>query len=217
MTPRCSSCARSAASTRPPRPTRPRSVAPSATWRARAGCCSARCTCAVRPRRLSEVRRGLLAISLLVVAIPACTQQPGMLARAKALELGTPYVPPPGDPLEHHAAGFAKIICSAVYVTGLAPEFAAENLGFFTAPYEERAKLGKPVVDRARKAVHVTLPNGITRTAVFLGDQGCVTLPEGRDSVSFRPVRVASRLRSEEHTSELQSPCNLVCRLLLEK
>src|SRR2546426_8593391 len=29
---------------------------------------------------------------------------------------------------------------------------------------------------------------------------------------------VAGReLRSEEHTSELQSPCNLVCRLLLEK
>src|ERR1022692_5039750 len=26
-----------------------------------------------------------------------------------------------------------------------------------------------------------------------------------------------STLRSEEHTSELQSPCNLVCRLLLEK
>src|SRR5205807_10125811 len=28
---------------------------------------------------------------------------------------------------------------------------------------------------------------------------------------------VEARLRSEEHTSELQSPCNLVCRLLLEK
>src|SRR2546426_7531494 len=27
----------------------------------------------------------------------------------------------------------------------------------------------------------------------------------------------AERHRSEEHTSELQSPCNLVCRLLLEK
>src|SRR2546426_9933672 len=26
-----------------------------------------------------------------------------------------------------------------------------------------------------------------------------------------------AKLRSEEHTSELQSPCNLVCRLLLEK
>src|SRR5256885_6694884 len=28
---------------------------------------------------------------------------------------------------------------------------------------------------------------------------------------------VELRARSEEHTSELQSPCNLVCRLLLEK
>src|SRR2546426_1712735 len=30
-------------------------------------------------------------------------------------------------------------------------------------------------------------------------------------------VAVAVVVRSEEHTSELQSPCNLVCRLLLEK
>src|SRR2546426_5672422 len=30
-------------------------------------------------------------------------------------------------------------------------------------------------------------------------------------------VRGPHSLRSEEHTSELQSPCNLVCRLLLEK
>src|SRR2546426_4880638 len=30
-------------------------------------------------------------------------------------------------------------------------------------------------------------------------------------------VRPTARVRSEEHTSELQSPCNLVCRLLLEK
>src|SRR5256885_7422254 len=29
--------------------------------------------------------------------------------------------------------------------------------------------------------------------------------------------RGAGGVRSEEHTSELQSPCNLVCRLLLEK
>src|SRR5256885_10602236 len=30
-------------------------------------------------------------------------------------------------------------------------------------------------------------------------------------------ARVLEDARSEEHTSELQSPCNLVCRLLLEK
>src|SRR6266566_9367516 len=41
-------------------------------------------------------------------------------------------------------------------------------------------------------------------------------------SASWRcspPARTvpSSEARSEEHTSELQSPCNLVCRLLLEK
>src|ERR1022692_4022092 len=30
-------------------------------------------------------------------------------------------------------------------------------------------------------------------------------------------IKTNGALRSEEHTSELQSPCNLVCRLLLEK
>src|SRR2546426_9159953 len=32
-----------------------------------------------------------------------------------------------------------------------------------------------------------------------------------------RPLEPGRVFRSEEHTSELQSPCNLVCRLLLEK
>src|SRR5205807_5761699 len=31
------------------------------------------------------------------------------------------------------------------------------------------------------------------------------------------PLEASQEPRSEEHTSELQSPCNLVCRLLLEK
>src|SRR2546426_6626643 len=30
-------------------------------------------------------------------------------------------------------------------------------------------------------------------------------------------IHADNAIRSEEHTSELQSPCNLVCRLLLEK
>src|SRR2546426_9283994 len=43
-----------------------------------------------------------------------------------------------------------------------------------------------------------------------------------RDELLRAPCSVlvllpAPRSRSEEHTSELQSPCNLVCRLLLEK
>jgi CubicO group peptidase (beta-lactamase class C family) len=117
-----------------------------------------------------------------------------LIARAKSLELDTPYVPPPGDPLEHHTAGFAKVMCSAVFITGLDPDFAAENVGYFTGPYAERAKVGKPVIDRGAKAVHVTLPNGVTLTAKYLGSQGCVTLPVGKNSVNFTPIQVGSKL-----------------------
>src|SRR2546426_10628712 len=35
--------------------------------------------------------------------------------------------------------------------------------------------------------------------------------------VIFSMMSTVKEIRSEEHTSELQSPCNLVCRLLLEK
>src|SRR5256885_8789474 len=37
------------------------------------------------------------------------------------------------------------------------------------------------------------------------------------EAASSRRTAGQRRARSEEHTSELQSPCNLVCRLLLEK
>src|SRR5256885_9323865 len=40
---------------------------------------------------------------------------------------------------------------------------------------------------------------------------------EPKPAAALLARRPAARLRSEEHTSELQSPCNLVCRLLLEK
>ena len=117
-----------------------------------------------------------------------------LIARAKSLELDTPYVPPPGDPLEHHTAGFAKVMCSAVFITGLDPDFAAENVGYFTSPYAERAKVGKPVIDRVGRAVHISLQNGVTLTARYLGSQGCVTLPAGQSSVNFRPIQVKSTL-----------------------
>src|SRR5256885_12797112 len=38
-----------------------------------------------------------------------------------------------------------------------------------------------------------------------------------RTSADTETPSVQHNIRSEEHTSELQSPCNLVCRLLLEK
>src|SRR2546427_9599800 len=45
----------------------------------------------------------------------------------------------------------------------------------------------------------------------------CARYPECRFTKPLRRDKVPDRPRSEEHTSELQSQSNLVCRLLLEK
>src|SRR5256885_7905966 len=65
-------------------------------------------------------------------------------------------------------------------------------------------------------------------TTLFRSERGEVerdvaeaVLARPRDRLAHEPlvepVRRVAQARSEEHTSELQSPCNLVCRLLLEK
>src|SRR3989454_5796790 len=53
---------------------------------------------------------------------------------------------------------------------------------------------------------------GATATATWLTS----TVSDGLHTLGAAATDRAGN-RSEEHTSELQSPCNLVCRLLLEK
>src|SRR6266446_10999730 len=59
-------------------------------------------------------------------------------------------------------------------------------------------------------SLHDALPISVSRTR----SSGSVSIAwsAGSDSLAWTP-----KPRSEEHTSELQSPCNLVCRLLLEQ
>ena len=148
----------------------------------------------------NRVNRLFAVLAVAALVMPALTAQnqtqerQAMLDRAKALELTTPYVPPPGDPMEHYASGYAKIMCSSVFITGLDPAFARENVGYFTAPYDERAKLGTPQIDRQQRTVTVTMPNGTKRIAKQVGSQGCVTLPIGQTDVSFKPSIVKSGL-----------------------
>jgi len=150
-------------------------------------------------RRLNFLRLQSILVWVLLLAAAhhgygASEPQRTLIERAKSLELSTPYVPPPGDALEHEASGYAKILCSSVFVTGLDPRFVAENVGYFTAPYEERAKLRITKIDRAKQIVEVSLPNGTVRQAVRVGSQGCVTLPIGRSQVFFTPSAVKSTL-----------------------
>jgi len=47
----------------------------------------------------------------------------------------------------------------------------------------------------------VTLPNGVVRTAVYTGDQGCVALPKGSATLSFTPVKVKPNLPDAAKTA----------------
>src|SRR4051794_31707428 len=123
-----------------------------------------------------------------------------LIARGKSLELPTTYVPPPGEKIEHYASGYAKIMCTAVFVTGLDPAFAMENVGYFTAPYDSRKELGTPRIDRQKQAVEVTMPNGTVRVAKHLGSQGCITLPIGKTDVFFTPSVVSPKVPDPKTT-----------------
>jgi CubicO group peptidase (beta-lactamase class C family) len=127
-------------------------------------------------------------------ADPAAQLQARIIARGDSLSLGTKWTPPPGDPIEHSTAGFAKILCSAVFITGLDPADAAANVGFFTAPLEDRKAVTDTVIDRKTQTVRLTLASGVTRTARRYGSQGCIALPKDRDSVLFTPTVVKPNL-----------------------
>src|SRR5256885_9480818 len=64
-------------------------------------------------------------------------------------------------------------------------------------------------------SLHDALPISDSTTSTRLWRYSSNVVPPGHCSCRTAGRRYLAR--SEEHTSELQSPCNLVCRLLLEK
>src|SRR3989454_22941 len=92
-------------------------------------------------------------------------------------------------------------------------ELMAERIGVISRGeiilVEEKAelmrKLGKKVLTLQLQEVLAAIPAGLAAHRLSLA-------ANGRELVYTYDTQ-----RSEEHTSELQSPCNLVCRLLLEK
>src|SRR5688500_19352580 len=79
---------------------------------------------------------------------------------------------------------------------------------------------GKPLEERIAKAIQGGL-------GLYVGPLKARAAIHNRTGATMGSIKVrklkkrtgeiaAYKVRSEEHTSELQSPCNLVCRLLLE-
>jgi CubicO group peptidase (beta-lactamase class C family) len=139
-----------------------------------------------QPASCSVGRTSLLALVLLAGSLPAGAQ-PASPTRPHHPDI--PYQ----SPTSLGAASYAKILCSAVFVSGRDVEEARTNSASFLMPAHERTETVAVDVDRTAKRVQATV-KGVTRTAAFYGDQGCVIHPEGQDRVHFRPTPVRTTL-----------------------
>src|SRR5437868_9627972 len=99
----------------------------------------------------------------------------------------------------------------------LAASLLAATAAVAAGPYDEPYSI--ITVDRAKSAdplLRRVIVNRVDDVTVMSDNKAVV--PPGRHKVTLDlPPRKGFNLRSEEHTSELQSRFDLVCRLLLEK
>jgi CubicO group peptidase (beta-lactamase class C family) len=114
------------------------------------------------------------------------------VARSRQAAAPTPIPSPQGTGTENGLAGYAKILCSAVFVSGRTPEDGAQGSAYFFMPAAERDKVTWKV-DRDAKLVRTSL-GSITREARFYGDQGCIIENPARPGIHFKPVAVKTTL-----------------------
>lgn len=126
-------------------------------------------------------------LSLLLVAVTA-----GALAGRPQEQA---YPTPTGTPTEQGLAGFAKILCSAVFVSGRDPAEAARNSAYFFMPRDEQDKV-QWKIDRQGKMAYASLGK-TTREAKFYGDQGCIIHradAPNAPKIHFEPTPVTTKL-----------------------
>src|SRR5690242_21282816 len=82
------------------------------------------------------------------------------------------------------------------------------------ASWSEPMPSSTPVIDSTSPSTWAPYRLASATTSTVCRWFSSIGIREASKSTEFHPV---SRHRSEEHTSELQSHVNLVCRLLLEK
>jgi CubicO group peptidase (beta-lactamase class C family) len=129
--------------------------------------------------------------ALILLAIISTT----LLAQQRAVPPTRSHHPdiPYQSPTSLGAASYAKILCSAVFVSGRDEEEAKQNSAYFLMVEPDRSKPITATVDRQARRVRVTVAD-VTRTAAFYGDQGCVIHPIDHDGVHFTPVAVKTTL-----------------------
>src|SRR3989454_6506409 len=130
---------------------------------------------------------------------------------------------PPRSTLFPYTTLFRSVAsCSVGYTPGTAG--SATITAAYAGDLTHQNSSGSATVTVTKRTTSTTVSCGALAVGVAASctatvtdtDSGTKTTPTGTVNWSSSDAAGAVQ-RSEEHTSELQSPCNLVCRLLLEK
>ena len=133
---------------------------------------------------ISLMKRPAIVLTLVVLGLAA-------LLHASQSQ-PAPIPGPRGTHTENGLAGFAKILCSGVFVSGRAPEDVARGSAYFFVPRAEQEKVQWKVDHEGRRA-HASLGE-ITREARYHGDQGCIIENPEKPGIHFKPVAVKTTL-----------------------
>src|SRR5688572_4374886 len=160
-----------------------------------------------RPRsRCSPVVMRIMLVVALVLA--ACGQQAGQPAQPASSDVV--YVQDGDDVVRIDAAGVTTVSRAGVLSPDRAHRFTAESVGAATVVTKVDARSGS-----ALGSVHLSGRFELSSYGVSSLSQNGEWLVASSEAAGVRRFAVVSR--SEEHTSELQSQSNLVCRLMLDK
>ncbi|MEM1112220.1 MAG: serine hydrolase [Pseudomonadota bacterium] len=114
--------------------------------------------------------------------------------------------------LETDLAFAAKVLCSSLFVAGLERDASLTHSAFantaILTDIDIPTRSMKPANERLQQRVTISVDNnlkrvslsdaGMTRSAGFYGDQGCIIHPEGSAEIFFEPVEVQSALPAED-------------------
>lgn len=128
---------------------------------------------------MAPIRRSVV-LAVLVAAVSVQAQQTAVIPASQ------------GTHTENGLAGFAKILCSGVFVSGRAPEDVVHGSAYFFMPAAERDQV-KWRIDREAKRAYATL-GSTTREARLVGDQGCIIPSATAPGLHFTPVAVTTTL-----------------------
>src|SRR5256885_9791099 len=87
----------------------------------------------------------------------------------------------------------------------------------YTTLFRSEFKPGQRLVEDDLSVILGVGRTPVREALLLLQGEGFIERERGWVVHDVHPSKLHGIFRSEEHTSELQSPCNLVCRLLLEK